>query len=145
MQHPNEKYFTSHEAYSLYKDDFQELLAKGDKRAIICQRQYNERLQRRLEKEKQMADKETIYADGLFVSEKVIKDDFKIIKLGINVEKFMEFLAKYSNDKGYCNIDVKTSKEGKLYAELNTYGLDLTKVNNEVVTFDDMDDEEVPF
>ena len=53
----------------------------------------------------------------------------------------MEFLAKYTNNKGYVNIDIKTSKSGGYYAELNTYGLNNKEGN--IVNFGDS--EEVPF
>jgi len=42
----------------------------------------------------------------------------EIIKVGINRDKFLE--NKF-NDKGYINIELKKSKEGKLYASINEY------------------------
>lgn len=87
-----------------------------------------------------MAD-DKIFADGLRVTEKQVSENFKIIKLGIQAEKFMEFIAKYTNDKGYVNIDIKTSKNGGYYAELNTYGLNKSEEN--IVNFEET--EEVPF
>ena len=81
--------------------------------------------------------KDKIFCDGLRVTEKQVSE----IKLGIQAEKFMEFIAKYTNDKGYVNIDIKTSKNGGYYAELNTYGLNNKEGN--IVNFEET--EEVSF
>ena len=41
-----------------------------------------------------------------------------IIKLGVNME---EFKQNPINERGYVNIDIFTSKEGKKYAKINDY------------------------
>lgn len=56
----------------------------------------------------------------------------EIIKLGINKE---EFLQNPFNERGWVNIDILTSKEGKKYAKINDYQ---ASANN-------ADDEEIPF
>ena len=42
----------------------------------------------------------------------------EIIKIGINLE---EFKQNPVNERGYINIDIMTSKEGKKYAKINDY------------------------
>lgn len=59
----------------------------------------------------------------------------EIIKLGVNME---EFKQNPVNERGYVNIDILTSKEGKKYAKINDY-----KANGDKQTPDDT--EEVPF
>ena len=77
----------------------------------------------------------------------------EIIKLGI---KWDEFQANPVNDKGYLNIDILTSREGKKYAALNTYKSQkpvtaetiAEEFDGEIVQFDggiDITDEEIPF
>lgn len=90
-----------------------------------------------------MTDK--IFVDGLRITLKETQYG-EILKLGIKSSDFMDFLAKYTNDKGYCNIDLKKGKSDKWYAELNTYKKDSSEPTEEnVMSFDDIDNEEVPF
>lgn len=42
----------------------------------------------------------------------------EIIKIGIKKE---DFLTNPFNERGYINIDILTSKEGKKYAKINDY------------------------
>lgn len=57
----------------------------------------------------------------------------EIIKLGVNLE---EFKQNPFNERGWVNIDILTSKEGKKYAKINDY----KKSDAEVPA-----DEEIPF
>lgn len=151
MLHPYEKACRSHEEWSLYKDEFEAKLKSGDKQALIAQKRYNEKLKKR--KEQQMAEKKDIeFVDGLFIKERTINGkngEFKIIGLGVNYEKFTEFCAKHVKDDGYINIDLKRTKEDKLYAELNTYVKkkndtpEETQNEEQIIQF--ADEEDVPF
>ena len=62
---------------------------------------------------------ETKFIDGLYVND--AKPDFIPCKLSIQADRFCEFVQANKNDKGYVNIDVCRSKEGKLYAKLNDF------------------------
>lgn len=63
-----------------------------------------------MEKKQQEID----FAKG--VSVKVQKTKFgDIIKLGVNVEQFLE---NEPNEAGFINIEIKKSKAGKMYAAL---------------------------
>lgn len=75
-----------------------------------------------------------IYAKGIGIKEFDAKFG-KIIKLGINVDKFFEFCDKNKNEKGYVNIDIfkmkETDKYGNThYAALNTYKADKETEND---------------
>ncbi len=87
-----------------------------------------------------MTDK--IFADGVSIKPKETKFG-EILKVGIKAEPFMDFLAKYTNERGYVNLDLKKGQSGKWYMELNTYKNNQSEeVTEDLVTFDD---EEVPY
>lgn len=64
--------------------------------------------------DKQQSQKQE-FAKGIFVKEVA---NGKIINLSINVEKLCE---NEINEAGYINIDLKKSKDGKLYAVINNW------------------------
>ena len=74
----------------------------------------------------------TEFAKGMKVSVQETKYG-EIIKLGVNLE---EFKLNPVNERGYINIDILTSKEGKKYAKINDY----KKSDAEVPA-----DDEIPF
>lgn len=41
--------------------------------------------------------------------------------ISVKVEDFLAFAEEHMNEKGYLNIDLKKSKEGKYYLALNEY------------------------
>jgi hypothetical protein len=47
--------------------------------------------------------------------------DFVKGSLSIKTEEFTKFLIDHTKPEGWCNIDIKESKGGKLYCELNQY------------------------
>ncbi len=66
-----------------------------------------------------MSDKE--FARGLHVSRRDRAPDFVIANLGFNLKQFVEWAKEHRNERGYVNVDIKHSKTGTLYAELNTF------------------------
>jgi hypothetical protein len=42
-------------------------------------------------------------------------------QISINVKSFIDWFKQHANGKEWLNIDLKSSKEGKLYLELNTF------------------------
>lgn len=61
-----------------------------------------------------------VYPDGLFVDQK--ETNFGTIdKLSIQADKFIDFLNKHKNAKGYVNIDLLNSQKGGKYAVLNSF------------------------
>jgi len=63
---------------------------------------------------------EVKFVDGLFVSKREGSPDFVKANLAFT-EKFIAYLQENFNAKGYVNVDVLESKEGKLYAKLNDW------------------------
>ena len=74
------------------------------------------------------------FAKGIKVSVQETKYG-EIIKLGV---KMSEFQQNPVNERGYVNIDILTSKEGKKYAKINDY-----KATGDNQTPEDT--EEIPF
>ena len=88
-----------------------------------------------------MADK--IFADGVSIKAKETRYG-EILKVGIKAESFIDFLAKYTNERGYVNLDLKKGQSGKWYMELNTYSKNnqTEETDENLVSFGD---EEIPF
>lgn len=60
--------------------------------------------------------------EGLFVNNpRENAPDFVKGGLSINVGKFVDYLHQNANARGYVNIDLLVSKDGKLYAKLNDW------------------------
>jgi len=62
---------------------------------------------------------ETKFIEGLYVKDAPL--DWMACKLGIQVDRFCEFVKANKNENGYCDIDICLSKGGRLYAKLNEY------------------------
>jgi len=64
-----------------------------------------------------------VFANGMYFNRPLPQaPDFVIGNVSINKKQFIEWLNKQSvNDGGYLSIDIKESKKGKPYCELNTY------------------------
>lgn len=61
-------------------------------------------------------------ADGFFFDKpREGAPDFVKGKLSIQAEKAVAFLNEHKNEKGYVNLDLLKSKEGKLYFTLNEW------------------------
>jgi len=61
---------------------------------------------------------EKVFIEGMIVKD--AKPDFVKCRISIKVDDFGAFMLKHEKD-GWVNIDVKESKKGKLYAELDTW------------------------
>lgn len=79
------------------------------------------------------------FAKGVNVKTQATKYG-EIIKLGINLE---EFKQNPFNERGWVNIDILTSKEGKKYAKINDY--QKSESVSEETSTTDIDEEEIPF
>lgn len=69
--------------------------------------------------------KEIIFAEGFRIDlpDERTKEAAPWVKskISVRVDDAIEFLKKYRNDRGFVNIDVKLSKGGSLYMELNSW------------------------
>lgn len=72
-----------------------------------------------------MADTDTIFPDGMSVFSPHEKaPDFVLANISVEPHKFVAFLKaneQYKSDKGYFKFVLKKSRDGKLYAQLDTY------------------------
>lgn len=99
-----------------------------------------------------MTDK--IFVDGLIVKRPDNAPDFATCKLSIKVAELVPFLEQNQN-KGWVNIEVKRSKGGKYYAELDTWepnrqevhdnGVAQAKKEMETASAGSYDDTDIPF
>lgn len=96
------------------------------------------------------------FVTGAFVTRRDNSPDF--IKANISFsEKFIDYLKENFNSRGYVNLDLKESKEGKLYLDLNDWQPSGDKeqlikdngqvkvVNREEIGNDDIDISNIPF
>ena len=87
------------------------------------------------------------FVQGASVKKVEFKNGCIILKLGINMNEFYE--KNPTNERGYLNIDLKESKKGNWYAVINTYSAkakgETSQSNEDIVSFGDIDDEEIPF
>lgn len=69
-----------------------------------------------------MAEKETVFVDGLIFKGRAEKDpEFVKGHLSIKADTLIAFIHKHRKTDGWLNIDMKKSRGGKLYLELNTW------------------------
>ena len=61
------------------------------------------------------------FVEGLFTSRRENAPDFIVANLSFKTDRFIEWLKDHTNERGYCNIDVKRSKNETIYSELNDW------------------------
>lgn len=85
------------------------------------------------------------FVDGMNISAPTERmPDFIKARLGVKVNNFYAWAQAHADERGWVNIDIKESKSGKWYAELNTYKKNAD--GEDVVPQDDsIDPESVPF
>ena len=75
-----------------------------------------------------MSNDKKFFPQGLFFNEpRQGAPDFVKGSVNIKVADFKEYLGKVKGE--YLNIDLKVSKDGKAYAEVNTFKPDKSKGN----------------
>lgn len=83
-----------------------------------------------------------------FTKEKTFRDGGSITQISFRAED-LDTMRNYLNNAGYVNIDIKKSKgSGKLYSEINTWGVQPTMPQEEKAEFAapaPPDDSDVPF
>lgn len=72
------------------------------------------------------------FVDGLFVNRRENAPEFVKASLSFKVENFADYLKSKANARGYVNIDILESKEGKLYAKLNDWKPELRATDEQV-------------
>ncbi len=65
---------------------------------------------------------EKIFAQGIYFNKpRDGAPDFVKGRIDIKSDDAIAFLTEHTNEKGYVNLDLKESRAGKLYLELNTF------------------------
>lgn len=66
--------------------------------------------------------KEKIFVDGMkFENPPATAPSFVKGRISIKADALIAFCQKHQNEKGWLNVDLKESKGGVMYFELNTY------------------------
>ena len=78
-----------------------------------------------------MEQTEKVFADGFIFKRKENAPEFVVGSMSIKVDEAMAFLAQ-NETKGWVNLDVKLSKGGKYYMELDTWKPKTEKVIEKV-------------
>lgn len=85
---------------------------------------------------------EKVFAEGIwFDRPREGAPDFVKGRINIKVPDLIIFLENHRNNAGYVNLDLKISKAGKLYLELNTW----TPGQQANTTNDNADPNAIPF
>jgi hypothetical protein len=64
--------------------------------------------------------KDIVFADGFILKRNDNAPEFVVGRLSVKVEEAVEFLNK-NESNGWVNIELKQSKSGKYYCELDTW------------------------
>lgn len=65
---------------------------------------------------------DTIFADGFrFDRPRDGAPEFIKGRLSVRAEQAIPFIQAHANERGYVNLDLKVSKEGKLYLQLDNW------------------------
>jgi len=69
-----------------------------------------------------MQQNDKIFAQGMmFKPPSANAPDFILGGVSFKVDEFIAFLQAHNTNAGWVNVDIKESKGGKWYCELNTY------------------------
>ena len=90
--------------------------------------------------------KEAKFADGLiYKAPRENAPDFVKGSLSVKVEPFIKFLNE-NNNNGWVNIDMKLSKNGKIYFQLNEWKpTELPKFKSDEKSEEEIEVKEIPF
>ena len=91
-------------------------------------------------------NKEVIFADGFIVKKKDNAPEWVIGSLSIKVDEAIAFIKEH-NKKGWVNIEMKTSRDGKPYCQLDTWQPKPQAEGSKetVVVTNDESEEDLPF
>lgn len=87
---------------------------------------------------------EKVFVNGMIVKRHEKAPDFVICNLSLKGEELVPFMREHQKD-GWINIQVKRSKGGKLYAELDTWEPKEQEPDIKPDTAGGYPDDDVPF
>lgn len=83
-----------------------------------------------------MTTKEKVFANGLiFKRPREGAPEFIKGNISIKIADFKAFLEQHGAGQEWLNLDLKSSKEGKLYVELNTWKKEEKKEEDTSIPF----------
>jgi len=68
-----------------------------------------------------MSDNNKIFAKGFYFKKPATAPNFVVGQISIKSAEAIEFIEQNKNNAGYVNLDIKQSRDGKYYIELNKY------------------------
>lgn len=75
-----------------------------------------------------MSDNKAIFPIGIYFDRpRDNAPDFIKGKISIKVDDAIPFLKTYRSERGYVTLDLKKSRDGKLYLQLNTFVPEIKK------------------
>ena len=94
----------------------------------------------------QDTQQESVLAQGFFYKDKHQNaPDFVLGNLSLNAADAIKFITDHTNDRGYVNLQILRSKEGKPYIKLDTFVPDSSRAvsteANSVSTSDEVSPE----
>jgi hypothetical protein len=90
-----------------------------------------------------MQDQEKIFANGFSFKRNEKAPDFVVGRLSMKVEDAVDFL-KENEKKGYVNVNIKKSRGGNFYVELDTFEPS-SKVGSPTANHAGASDDDLPF
>ncbi len=91
-----------------------------------------------------MSDK--IFAEGIYFDRRETAPDFVVGRLGIDRDRLVKWLEKQQvSDRGYLNLNIAQSRNGKYYVELDTWQPSGDRVTERAAPILDDGLEGVPF
>lgn len=68
-----------------------------------------------------MSDNNKIFAKGFYFKRPATAPAFVVGQISIKASEAIQFIQENQNNAGYVNLDIKNSRDGKYYIELNQY------------------------
>ena len=65
--------------------------------------------------------KDKIFAKGVYFKRNDNAPEFVVGQISIKASEAIQFIQENENKSGYVNLDIKKSREGKHYIELNQF------------------------
>lgn len=92
-----------------------------------------------------MQNSEKNYANGFILTRRPQAPEFIVGNVSINVAQFTEWLNQHKNERGWINIDLKQSQNGKYYAEQNTWQPSTDNQPTQAAQNNQAEDDDLPF
>lgn len=81
------------------------------------------------------SNQESVLAQGFYFNKRDNAPDWVVGNLSAKAEDAIEFLKEHTNERGWVNMQILISKEGKPYIKLDTYVKGEAKAEDEDADF----------